>query len=54
MDYYETSRVEFEKLVLAYRNYQQLYRWLNAGSLRGSTPFVDYYWRRIYYHRHMR
>lgn len=42
---YEVNRENFNKIVKSYREYVELYRLINGGSLEGATPFTDFYWR---------
>lgn len=34
-----------------YKDYLELYRFFNAGSLKGATKFADFYWIHSYLHR---
>ncbi len=49
---YDTSRVQFNKISEAYKNYLALYRLFNNGSYEGATPFDVFYWRMTYHVRY--
>lgn len=49
---YDSSRVQFNKITEAYKNYIALYRLFNNGSIEGATPFSTFYWRMTYYVRY--
>lgn len=49
---YENQRVLFDKLLIRYRGYLDLYKALNNGSLKGATTFDQFYWRMTYYSRY--
>jgi hypothetical protein len=44
----EVTREHFDKLLKKYYDYVELYRFFNNGSLRGVTPFDEFYWRMTY------
>ena len=48
---YENSREYFNNIVKMYKDYLELYRFFNAGSLKGATKFADFYWIHSYLHR---
>jgi len=45
---YENQRVAFDKLMRDYKNYLELYKQFNNGSLWGATTFDLFYWRVTY------
>lgn len=49
---YETRRVVFTKILNRYKDYLNLYRDLNHGSIEGAVPFPQFYWHYTYYSRY--
>ncbi len=49
---YENQRVHFDKMLKSYKSYLDLYKFFNHGSLKGATPFADFYWLHHYFFRH--
>lgn len=49
---YQIQRVNFERIVKAYKSYLVLYRYFNHGSTKGCTSFGDFYWLQTYLFRH--
>ena len=49
---YENQRVLFDKLLKKYTDYLELYKAINNGSLKGATPFEQFYWRMTYLSRY--
>lgn len=49
---YENQRVLFDKLLKKYREYLNLYKIFNNGSLKGATTFDQFYWRMTYLSRY--
>ncbi|MBQ47948.1 MAG: hypothetical protein CMP10_10920 [Zetaproteobacteria bacterium] len=45
---YETNRENFNKLKKDYENYVALYKNFNNGSIKGITPFAEFYWNLTY------
>lgn len=52
MDTYESKRVLFARLERKYKEYLNLYRMINNGSLKGATTFEDFYWNETYYSKY--
>ncbi len=50
---YENKRVIFTVILKKYRDYLELYRAVNNGSIKGVTPFQDFYWQYTYYSRYV-
>ena len=46
---YEVRRDRFNQIVKNYKEYLELYSFLNNGSKKGATPFDEFYWRFTYY-----
>jgi hypothetical protein len=49
---YENQRVVFDTIVRRYKEYIDLYRSLNEGSVEGLTPFDEFYWRMVYFSKY--
>lgn len=49
---YENKRVIFNVILRKYKEYQELYRAVNNGSIQGVTCFQDFYWHYTYYSRY--
>ncbi len=49
---YENQRVVFDVLMRKYRDYLDLYKMFNNGSLRGATTFDEFYWRMTYFSKY--
>jgi hypothetical protein len=49
---YENKRVIFNVILKRYKEYQDLYRAVNNGSIHGVTSFQDFYWHYTYYSRY--
>lgn len=49
---YDQSRIQFNKISEAYKNYVALYRLFNNGSVEGVTTFTTFYWRMTYYQKY--
>jgi hypothetical protein len=52
MDTYESKRVAFAILEKKYKEYLNLYRMVNNGSIKGATKFEDFYWDETYYSKY--
>ena len=52
MNTYESKRVAFAILERKYKDYLNLYRMVNNGSLKGATRFEDFYWNYTYYSKY--
>lgn len=52
MNTYESKRVAFAILERKYKEYLNLYRMVNNGSIKGATKFEDFYWDEIYYSKY--
>jgi hypothetical protein len=52
MALYENRRTNFETVVKKYKEYLELYKSINHGSLAGATTFEDFYWDYTYYSKH--
>jgi hypothetical protein len=49
---YENTRVHFDKILKIYKDYLDLYKEFNDGSLQGATPFDEFYWRMTYFSKY--
>jgi len=49
---YENQRVIFNGILKRYLDYVNLYRIINHGSIKGITPFSEFYWRITYFGRY--
>lgn len=49
---YENKRVIFNLILKRYKEYLELYRAVNNGSIQGVTCFQDFYWHYTYYSRY--
>jgi hypothetical protein len=49
---YENKRIVFNIILKRYKEYLELYRAVNNGSIAGVTPFEDFYWHYTYYSRY--
>lgn len=47
-----TTRRIFNDIAKKYREYIELYKQLNNGSIVGATPFSVFYWRFVYYSKY--
>ena len=52
MGNYENRRVIFNGILKKYKEYLDLYRAVNNGSIAGVTSFQDFYWHYTYYSRY--
>jgi hypothetical protein len=52
MNMYENKRVAFAILERKYKEYLNLYKMVNNGSLKGATNFEDFYWNQTYYSKY--
>ena len=52
MGSYENRRIVFNVILKKYKDYLELYRAVNNGSIKGVTPFQDFYWHYTYYSRY--
>ncbi len=49
MSIYNSSRVAFDGILKKYKEYIEIYKVFNNGSVEGATPFGEFYWRFSYY-----
>ena len=49
---FESSRVQLDKIIKKYKDYIDLYRFFNDGSVEGAASFAEFYWRYTYYSRY--
>lgn len=49
---YETKRDQFDRIVKAYKEYINLYRFVNNGEIDGVSDFGDFYMRFTFYGRY--
>lgn len=52
MNTYESKRVIFNEITKKYKEYIELYKYVNNGSVDGLTSFDDFYWNYTYYSRY--
>jgi len=52
MQAYESKRVAFAILEKKYKEYLNLYKMVNNGSIKGATTFEDFYWHQTYYSKY--
>jgi hypothetical protein len=49
MSIYENRRILFDLILKKYKDYLDLYKSINNGSIVGATPFDQFYWDYTYY-----
>jgi hypothetical protein len=49
---YENKRAIFNVILKKYKDYLELYRAVNNGSIQGVTSFQDFYWHYTYYSKY--
>ena len=49
---FESTRVNLDKIMKRYRDYIDLYTYLNDDSAEGATTFAEFYWRITYHDRY--
>ena len=52
MALYENRRIVFELVLKKYKEYMDLYKAINNGSIAGATPFDQFYWDYTYYSKY--
>ena len=52
MNTYESKRIAFGILEKKYKEYLNLYRMVNNGSIKGATTFEEFYWNQTYYSKY--
>jgi hypothetical protein len=52
MALYENRRENFDLVLKKYKEYIELYRLINNGSIAGATAFDQFYWDYTYYSKH--
>ena len=52
MNPYSGNRKNLERIIKMYLTYLDLYRFFNRGSVKGASPFSDFYWNQIYFSKH--
>ena len=52
MTAYENQRVHFDRLLAKYKEYLNIYREFNGGSLVGATTLGEFYMRMTYYSKY--
>ena len=50
---YENQRVNYNRILAKYRDYLNLYKAINNGSMEGVTSFADFYMHFTYYSRYV-
>jgi|CXWK01.1.fsa_nt_gi hypothetical protein len=45
---FQARREAFENLVQKYKEYIELYKFVNNGEVQGACSFEDFYWRMTY------
>lgn len=52
MALYENRRILFEIITTKYKEYVELYKAVNKGSIKGVTSFEEFYWNYTYYSKY--